>query len=175
VAGLIMHDEMEAGWIPHKLAYACECPALGEYVRPPALWTDGWLPGGLPEGSVLQLDPALDLAAFDLSRGALVVARALQEFGAVLVDFSGGVTLYGEYLPASSGRSWAGLLEEEDLRCIGFEHFRVLRMGMRQRGGSHPRHHGIMRPKFEAFEAMQAAMGANPAGSPSFVGSPKLL
>ncbi len=152
LAGLITHAEIEAGWIPHKLAFACECPALQEFVFP-AMWTDGWLPGGVPEGSLLQLDPGLDLDSFSLSPAAKAIAKALQVYGAVLVDYSGGVTLYGEYLPSDDPRQWKGLLGEEDLRAVGFEHFRVITLPPKQYKGSHPRHHELMQHQYNAWQS----------------------
>lgn len=125
IAGLIMHHEILAGEIRHKLLYACmACGHLSHHF--PAIWTDGGLPNGIPQGTVLQLDPNLDLEAFDLSTAAQVVAKALQNYGAVLVDVSGGATLGGEGLWWDESRTWNGLLGEEDLRVIPFEHYRVL-------------------------------------------------
>lgn len=130
IAGLILHDEILAGRIAHKLLYACLSSGLLAHYFPPTIWTDGGTPGGPPGGCVLQLDPTLDLSRFDLLPAARTVAKALQEFGAVLVDYAGGITLGGEGLwndPA--GRTWRGLLEEESLFALGFDHFRFLAPG----------------------------------------------
>lgn len=169
LAGLIMRREVEQGWIGHKLALACPVAGLQRYVSPPAVWTDGWLPGGVPEGCCLQLDPALDITALGLSAPARVVARALQEYGAVLVDNAGSVTLYGEFLPPQDGTdgaggeggadgaggeggSWAGLLGENDLRAIPIERFRVVdTAGSQHEGGSHPVFHHEMAPLFYQY------------------------
>ena len=153
LAGLILEDEIRAGRIAHKLAFACPVPALQEYVNPPATWTDGWLPGGVPEGCVLQLDPDLDLSTFQLPAAALTVAKALQEFGAVLVDYAGSVTLGGELLDPHPGRSWNGLLEEWALGDLPFTHFRILETGPRVPKGSHPVYHqGMSRLFYEYLE-----------------------
>jgi len=126
VAGLIMHHELLAGRIEHKLLYACPaCAHLSHYF--PAIWTDGGTPNGVPQGSVIQLDPALDLDTLPLSPAARTVARALQEYGAMLVDNAGSVTLGGEGLWWDSARNWEGLLEEDDLRAIPFERYRILK------------------------------------------------
>ncbi len=128
IAGLVMYDEIMEGRIRHKLAFATSANAYKEFVYPPACWTDGKTPGGLPEGCVIQLDPNLDLSKFNLKPAALVIARALQEYGAVNVDVSGGKTLYGEGLYSHPSKSWEGILEENDLECIGLSHFRVLKI-----------------------------------------------
>jgi hypothetical protein len=152
LAGLIMREEIRAGRIAHKLAWACPVPGLQRYVSPPAAWTDGWLPGGVPEGCTLRLDPALDLARFDLRPAALTIARALQEYGAVLVDYAGAVTLYGELL-TPHGQSWAGRLGEEDLAAIGLEHYHILATGALTEGGSHPVYHqGMARLFYDYIE-----------------------
>jgi hypothetical protein len=152
IAGLVMREEILSGRIKHKLAFACPVPGLQRYVSP-ATWTDGWLPGGIPEGSTIRLDPLLDLDRFKLGSAAKIVARALQEYGAVLVDYAGAVTLYGELLEPHHDRTWDGILAEEDLFPIGFEHFAVLHAGTPSIGGSHPVYHqGLSRLFYEYVE-----------------------
>ncbi|MCS6243866.1 MAG: hypothetical protein H2172_08440 [Opitutus sp.] len=148
-AGLIRRDELLAGEIAHKLAFACEVAALQEFIAP-AIWTDGWLPGGLPEGCILQLDPALNLDQFNLTPAARTIARALQRYGAVLVDNAGGVTLYGEWLGPAETSGWNGLLGENDLFPIPFQHYRILLTGPVTHAGSHPVYHHEMSAKYYA-------------------------
>jgi hypothetical protein len=126
IAGLILHHEILSGHIPHKLLFACEACAHLAHVFP-AIWTDGGTPNGIPQGSLLQLDPGLNVDTLEVSPGARTVLQALQTYGAVLVDNAGGATLGGEGLWWDAARSWTGLLEEEDVRAVGFEHFRFLR------------------------------------------------
>lgn len=145
LAGTLMHDDVSAGRIPHKLAFATQSAALQRFVHPPACWTDGGWNQGLPEGAVVQLDPALDLESFQLSPAAKVVARALQDYGAVCVDVCGGHALYGQGLYADPRkRTWAGLLAENALVGIKFDHFRVLKMdGIVPQGMGHRTPAGI--------------------------------
>ncbi len=129
LAGLIMHDEILAGRIEHKLSFATQAAALQRFVYPPACWTDGGWLKGVPEGAVLQLDPHLDLTPFKLSPSALVVARALQEYGAVCVDVAGGHPVYAEGLYGDpKKRTWNGLLNGNDLIEIKMPHYRVMKM-----------------------------------------------
>ena len=129
LAGTIMHDEVTQGRIEHRLAFATQAAALQRCVYPPACWTDGGWNAGLPEGAVVQLDPSLDLSRFELSPGGLVVARALQEYGAVCVDVALGHPLYGEGLYADPRqRTWNGLLPPDDIFKFKLHHFRVLKM-----------------------------------------------
>ena len=128
IAGLVMYEEVCAGAINHKLSFASSAVALQQFVYPPACWTDGPIPGGLPEGATIQLDPTLDLDKFPLSPAARLIARALQEYGAVCVDGAGGNVIYVEGLYGSPDRSWEGRLAHEALETLGYEHFRLLRM-----------------------------------------------
>lgn len=140
LAGTIMHDDVTSGRIAHKLAFATQCSAFRRFVHPPACWTDGGWAQGLPEGAVVQLDPGIDLEKYALSPAAKVVARALQDYGAVNVDVCGGHSLYGEGLYGDPrGRTWEGLLEEDALVGLGFENFRVLKMDNIVEQGMGPR------------------------------------
>lgn len=128
IAGLIMYDEVVAGEIKHKLSFCSRFAALQEFTYP-AIWTDGFLKGGIPEGAVLQLDPALDLTQFNLLPGELVVAKALQKYGMVLVDWGGGQAIYAEGLWAQPGKSWDGILRSGDgIISIPYKHYRVIKM-----------------------------------------------
>ena len=129
IAGLIMYDEVAAGKIRHRLACATRFNAKQEFVFP-AAWTDGFVPGGIPEGAVIQLDPGLDLEQFSLWPGELVVARALQEYGMVVVDVAGGSPVYAEGLWGQPGKSWEGILREWDggINTIPYDHYRVLKL-----------------------------------------------
>ena len=135
IAGLVRYEEVCAGVIPHKLVFGSSAVALQQFLYPPACWTDGPIPGGLPEGATLQLDPALDLAQFPLSPAGRIIARALQAYGAVCVDGAGGNVIYVEGLYGHAGKSWEGMLLHEALEPLGYEHFRLLRMeGLVQAG-----------------------------------------
>jgi len=129
IAGLIMYDEVKAGEIRHKIAMATRFNALHEFVFP-ATWTDGHTEGGIPEGAVIQLDPELDLEQFDLWPGEKVVVKALQEYGAVIVDNAGGSPLYAEGLYGHGDKSWDGIVREWEggINSIPLDHYRVLKV-----------------------------------------------
>ena len=127
-AGLILHDEIVAGRIEHKIAMATQASALQQFVYPPATWTDGGWEGGLPEGATIQLDPSFDISS--LPPAARTVAGALQEYGAVNVDVCGGHVIYAQGLHGDPlGRSWDGLLTGESIVHIPLSNYRVLEMG----------------------------------------------
>ena len=129
VAGLILYDEVMAGEIRHKVAAASRFCAYREFVFP-AAWTDGIVEGGIPEGTVIQLDPALDLSAFPLTREERIVCVALQRYGMVLVDIAQGQPVYAEGLWGHPGKSWKGKLRSTGgLSTIPYSHYRMLKMG----------------------------------------------
>lgn len=128
IAGLTMHHEVTAGRIEHKLAFAARYNGYQVFTFP-ATWTDGRYVDGLPEGAVVQLDPDLDLEPFDLGPGGRVICRGLQEYGMVNVDGAAGTCVYVEGLYGDPDRSWAGLFDEDELKRIPVEHFRVLKLG----------------------------------------------
>lgn len=138
IAGVIRYDEVMSGRIEHKLSGALRHVAFQEYVFP-ATWTDGNFEGGIPEGATLQLDPELDLEQFDLTEGEKVVARALQEYGLVIIDFSEGSTIRAEWLGGTKEKSWEGVLRgwsiPGGIKDIPVAHYRVLDVGQIQEGG----------------------------------------
>jgi hypothetical protein len=96
--GLIWPQELASGHIDHALVFAYPSTRSGAPVAP-ATRSDGrtTTAGALPMGARLRLDPALDLSTLKLNRAERVIARALQEYGMVLGDTSGGFTLYAAH------------------------------------------------------------------------------
>lgn len=91
IGGMVTLDEVHAGEIPHALAFSSDNTCADTF-RFPAYSTDGRSTrvDCIPEGTRVQLDPSIDLAAIaDITPGELMVGRALQEYGAYVVD-SGG-------------------------------------------------------------------------------------
>ena len=138
IAGVIRYDEVMDGKIRHKLAGALRYIAYQEYVYP-AIWTDGNFDGGIPEGATIRLDPGLDLSQFDLTKSEQVVARALQEYGMVIIDFSEGSTIRAEWLGANDEKSWEGILrgwkDPGGIKSIPVKHYHVLQVSNMQKGG----------------------------------------
>lgn len=155
IAGVIRYDEIMAGKIRHKLCGALRFVAFQEYVYP-ATWTDGNFEGGIPEGAVIQLDPELDLSQFDLTPEELVVAKALQEYGFVVVDFSAGSTIRVEYLAPEREKTWDGKLRGWDtpggIKTIPVKHYRVLKTDDIQKGGDKKKEFFLKQLYFEGEE-----------------------
>lgn len=124
-AGLIRPHEMAAGRIPHALAFAYD--RSGSDFVYPATKSDGNDVGGMPEGGRVYIPADTDIASLKdrngkpLTAEARIVARALQEFGAVLVDNAGNSgKLYAESVitadwPTLPNANWVRF-RSEDLR-----------------------------------------------------------
>lgn len=138
VAGLIRVDELKAGKIEHALAFGYPLARTNAFVPPAstALAPRDGQPGnpfGLPMGARIMLDPAYDIENTKLSPSAKVIARALQEYGAILVDEAGGMVLYAEAAPERLAE-FEGLLSTEEMHLLFTpefmsRNFRVLEIG----------------------------------------------
>lgn len=135
LAGLIRHAEIAAGRIDHAIAFAYPTVAADGCVWP-ASKTDGTStdPDAIPEGARLQLDPALtdaDFEAWGLDRTGLIIARALQQYGMILVDVSGRPKIVVEDVAINpyADASWndpATLLDDQVISAIPITSFSVL-------------------------------------------------
>jgi hypothetical protein len=127
LAGLVRRWEVRQGHVDHALAFAYQSPAAT--FGYPASKSDGGGAAGvdLPEGSRLQLNPALDEAAFTrfgLNTQARVLARALQRYGMYVIDNSGSSKIY---LEERRTAGWAPAVSRTMLSAIPWTEFRVLR------------------------------------------------
>ena len=128
-AGLIMYDEVMSGQIKHKLSCASRFVAYREFVYP-ASWTDGYIKGGIPEGAVIRLKPNLDLSQFDLTKEEIIIAKALQKYGMVIVDAAQGQPIYVEGLWGHPDKSWEGKLREWDggINSIPYKYYQIMKI-----------------------------------------------
>jgi len=102
--GIATTAEMQAGNIPHALSFSSSL-TCSSFVAP-AIKSDGSgsLPNCLPEGSRIQLNPAIDLAAIPgITPFELTVGRALQTYGAFLKDTGGTSLALAFQEPPTSG------------------------------------------------------------------------
>jgi hypothetical protein len=129
-AGLIFYESIRAGRIEHALAFSFSYP--GPCFVSPASIGGGLYTGAdnMPMGARLQLDPALDLNSLGLSPAAKIIARALQEYGMIVVDQgAANPGFYAESFHGKPNNPWAGVLTERDLLNIPTDRFRVLKLG----------------------------------------------
>ena len=136
-AGLLRPWEIRQGRIKHALAFGYEQTAAERCVFP-ASKTDGksLLTFAIPEGARLQLDPSLTEEDFDqmgLDQAGKIIARALQEYGMILVDTSGSFKIYVEDLinNPNATEQWTDPdlnLTKESIYNIPYTAFRVLEL-----------------------------------------------
>jgi hypothetical protein len=91
LGGVVRVDEIAAGVINHALVVQTDNACAGRY-RAPALKTDGQSVRSdcIPEGARIQLDPTINLSAIPgLTPGERAVARAMQVYGAYVIDVAG--------------------------------------------------------------------------------------
>lgn len=129
LAGIVHPEEIAAGHIDHPLIFAT--PNVGSGFVCPAAHSDGSNtdPRALREGSLLQLDPAVDINALAIPDWQKTIARAMQQYGMYLVD-GGGTLSIGAENPINRGDLWAtvGLMGNSALFSSSFpwDRMRVL-------------------------------------------------
>jgi hypothetical protein len=127
----VRYDEVSQGAIDHVLKIAVHHTA-DEYVFPMTGHENGSTnPYAPPEGTRIRIKPSVDLSRLGLSPGARVVATALQKYGAVIGDQSGGqINLKVENTVAEGrGQLWSGVLETESLSSINLDMYEVIQLG----------------------------------------------
>lgn len=124
-------DEIQAGAIDHVLKIAVNntaCahvfPMVGDECGTPD-------PNAPPEGTRIRIRPSVDLRALGLSREALIIARALQSYGAVIGDQSKNRVNLKVENGVSEGRGWIwkDILREDSLAAIPLSDFEVVQLG----------------------------------------------
>jgi hypothetical protein len=133
IAGLITVEEIRKGKIEHALVMAYP-HVRSHWYEPPASTaqptTDQALPTrGIPCGGRIQLDPAIDVSTLALSNSGKIIARALQEYGAFVGDFSGAISLYADASPDALAAWKGGLLNNIELSALDLKNLRVLTIG----------------------------------------------
>jgi hypothetical protein len=83
--------------------------------------------GIVPEGIVVRIKPSVDLRTKNLSPSALIVATALQNYGAVVGDNSGS----GNNLKLQSNANWTGMLTKDSLKSIPWTDYEFVKGGYR--------------------------------------------
>jgi uncharacterized membrane protein YgcG len=101
INAVITIADMNAGQINHVLGIALPETDYSSKISWPANRSDGTgttLSGtAIPEGTRFRLDPTLDLSSYNLSPIALMVAKAAQIYGFVVMDKSGGITIWAQH------------------------------------------------------------------------------
>jgi len=127
----VRYDEIRAGHIDHVLRINVNTTACAHVFPMTGDECGTHDPSAPPEGTRIRIDPSIDLTKLHLSPAALVIARALQTYGAVIGDQTGasatiqveGVVLEGR------GWLWKGVLGPNALRTLPYTDFQVIQEG----------------------------------------------
>jgi hypothetical protein len=99
-AGLIRKHELDQRKIPHVLALVVDQYSLSNNMRFPATAIDydtsKHYAGGLWYGALYAIPPSVNVAGLGLTAGGLTMARALQDYGAVIADQGANNSFYAE-------------------------------------------------------------------------------
>ena len=129
LGGVVWPHELKSGHIDHALALTTPLTRRAE-IACPATHTDGKtdLPGAIPEGARLQLDPLFDVDAQPWPAWKKTIAKALQRYGAYVVDTSGALAIRGVSDINLRDNRWAdsGTPTQASLSDLPWEHMRVL-------------------------------------------------
>lgn len=116
IGGAVNIAEARSGHIDHALALAIPDPAPWHDVSWPAQRSDGssGSQSSIPEGTRFRLDPSIDVASLHLSPIATMIARAAQQYGFIVSDKSGAVSVIAQDGTAAvtkgTGNPWTKLL-----------------------------------------------------------------
>jgi uncharacterized protein (DUF433 family) len=123
------YDEVTFGDIRHVIKMSI--PDTCDHVFP--MTGDEGCNGGspFPEGTRVRIKLSVDLTRLGLSPSALVVATALQRYGAVIGDQSGGdlVIKMENTVAEGRGQLWTGLLTRNSLQAIHITDLEVIKLG----------------------------------------------
>lgn len=130
-------DEIQAGRIDHALKIAINTPSGANVWPMTGSDGDSSDPDAPPQGTRLRIKPSVDLSKLGLSPPALVVATALQRYGAIIGDSSGGPAALKVENTVVEGRGWLwkGVLEPDSLQAIPFDLFEVIELGHKPQSG----------------------------------------
>lgn len=126
-------DEILAGTIDHVLKIGVH-HTRSQHVFPMVGDEDGtdakYAP---PEGTRIRIKPSVNVEALGLPLPALVIARALQRYGAIIGDQTGGDPILKVENVVAEGRGnlWSGLLDAGALSSIPLGAYQVIRAGYR--------------------------------------------
>ncbi len=129
----VQRAEIAAGRIRHVLRIAVNTTRCAT-VFPMVGNECGTNAKGAPaEGTRIRIKPSVDLKQLHLSPGALVIARALKRYGAVIGDQTGGPIALKVENTIAEGRGWLwrGVLRPDSLRAIPLRSFEVIRPRIR--------------------------------------------
>jgi Big-like domain-containing protein len=127
-AGIIRPEDIQAGVINHALGWAVPSTISGSSFVSPAQSTDGPAMGGIPMGTLFQLDPNINLDTFQpqLAPWMKTIARAMQTYGVYVTDTSTGSIALQAQSTVSTGGSVYPWPQYSSLPKELLSHFRAV-------------------------------------------------
>jgi hypothetical protein len=127
----ITYDEIAAGSINHLLKLAVDttrCTHVFPMTGDECGTSNATAP---PEGAIIRIKASINLDALGLSPAALIVARALQTYGAIISDQSGRSVELKVENGVAEGRGWLwnGVLSATSLSRIPLDSYEVVKLG----------------------------------------------
>lgn len=107
-AGIVRPEEIAQGRIEHALVMTTPY-TRANYIACPATGTDGTHedPNAIPIGAHVQLNPSIEVSKLGLNRWQEVIARALQQYGAYVIDSGGSLAIRAEADNNRGYNAWA--------------------------------------------------------------------
>jgi hypothetical protein len=132
LAGVIRPEEIAQGHIDHALVITTPYTRAG-YTACPANHNDGKFddPDALAEGARIQLDPSLNVDSLAISNLNKIIARALQVYGAYVVDTGGTVAIRAESNRGRGYDAWSKVgvaSTSPNISALPWSRMRVLKM-----------------------------------------------
>lgn len=129
----VRFDEVKSGRIDHVLKIAVnrtKCRHIFPMIDDECGTSQRYAP---PEGLRIRIKPGINLSRLHLSPAAMVIAKALKRYGAVIGDQTGGpIVLKVENTVAEGdGYRWKGRLTATSLQRIPLRYFQVIKPGYR--------------------------------------------
>jgi hypothetical protein len=130
----VRYDEISTGVINHVLKIAVNTTKCSHVFPMVGDECGTSVADAPPEGTRIRIKRSVDVTKLGLSPSAMVIARTLQTYGAVIGDQSGGpVTLKVENTVAEGkGFLWSGVLSASSLAAIPLDDFEVIQLGWGQ-------------------------------------------
>jgi len=110
--GMISIADAKAGVINHAMSLEILNPAPWDNFSYPAQRSDGGdnSPSAIPEGTRFRLDPSINVNALDLTPLAKMIAKAAQQYGFIVTDQSGAVSVQAENGAAAASDPWPAMM-----------------------------------------------------------------
>jgi hypothetical protein len=123
------YDEVQYGKISHVIKLSI--PDTCGHVFPMAGDEGCNASSPFPEGTRVRIKASVDLTKLGLTPGAMVVAKALQRYGAVVGDQSGGsvVAKLENTVAEGRGQLWTNVLNRNSLQAIPLTDLEVVKLG----------------------------------------------